>query len=238
MRAAKQLRLHLRTWGGKRRGAGRKPKGARPLVAHRPRDPLRAGWAVHVTMRMREHVWKLRSRRCFDVLERCLVAGKERFGCRVVHFSVQGNHIHLVVEAPDNRSLARGMQGLAVRIARALNRLMRRRGRVFADHFHSRVVRTPNEAAHAIAYVLANFAKHAAQWGEHVDARSVDRYSSAFVRATGPPPVVAPRTWLLTIGWRRARARGSIAAAIMDSRGFAPGLPSTQRRTRQAFREP
>jgi putative transposase len=169
-------------------------------------------------MRMREHVWRLRSRRCFEVLQRCFAAGKDRFGCRIVHFSVQGNHIHLVVEAADNRSLARGMQGLAVRIARALNRLMHRRGRVFADHFHSRVVRTPMQAAHAIAYVLANFAKHAAQWGERIDPHAVDRYSSAYVRTTGPPLVVVPRTWLLTIGWRRAAASVVSAAASRRTR--------------------
>jgi REP element-mobilizing transposase RayT len=150
------------------------------------------------------HVWRLRSPRCFAVLERCFAAGKDRFGCRLVHFSVQGNHLHLIVEAPNNRCLARGMQGLAVRIARALNRLMHRRGRVFADHFHSRVVRTPTDAANAIAYVLGNFAKHASQWGARVDPCAIDRYSSAFVRATGPPLVVAPRTWLLTVGWLRA----------------------------------
>jgi hypothetical protein len=109
---------------------------------------------------------------------------------------VQGNHLHLIVEAPNNRCLARGMQGLAVRIARALNRLMHRRGRVFADHFHSRVVRTPTEAARVIAYVLGNYARHAAQRGEHVDVRLVDRCSSAFPRPTGPP-------------WSPPRERGS-----------------------------
>jgi putative transposase len=204
MGAAKQLRLDLRTWGGKRRGAGRKPKGARPLVPHRPRDRLRPGWAVHVTMRMREHVLNLRSRRCFEVLERCFAAGCDRFGCRVVHFSVQGNHLHLVVEAPNNRSLARAMQGLAVRIAKALNRLMRRRGPVFADHFHSHVLRTPTEAARAVAYVLGNYAKHAAGWGERVDPRAIDRYCSAWPRPTGPPLVAQPQTWLLICGWKRA----------------------------------
>jgi REP element-mobilizing transposase RayT len=166
-------------------------------------------------MRVREHVWNLRGRRCFEVLQICFAAGNDRFGCRVVHFSVQGNHLHLIVEAPNNRALARAMQGLAVRIAKRLNRLMRRRGPVFADHFHSRVVRTPTEAARVIAYVLGNYARHAAQRGEHVDVRLVDRCSSAFPRPTGPPLVAPARTWLLTVGWRRAPGAAPFPTSLL-----------------------
>src|SRR4029077_153620 len=73
-RKAKQLKLHLPTWGGKRKHAGRKPNGVRALVSHRPRKALRQGWGVHVTLRVRAHVWNLRSRRCFSVIERAFVA--------------------------------------------------------------------------------------------------------------------------------------------------------------------
>jgi REP element-mobilizing transposase RayT len=87
---------------------------------------------------------------------------------RIVHFSVQGNHIHLLIEAADNDALERGMRGLTIRVAKALNRVMARRGPVFADHYHSRIVRTPTEAARALNYVLHNHAHHAEQWGETV----------------------------------------------------------------------
>jgi hypothetical protein len=85
------------------------------------------------------HVWNLRSRRCFSRIAKSFSRGRDRFGFRIVHFSVQGNHLHLVVEADDERALARGMQGLGVRIAKALNRLMARKGAVFADHYHARI---------------------------------------------------------------------------------------------------
>ena len=201
---AKQLKLHLPTWGGKRKRAGRKPNGVRALVSHRQRAVVRPGWAVHVTLRVREHVWNLRSRRCFSVIERAFVAAKERFGMRIVHYSVQGNHIHLLVEVLGNEALARGMLGLTVRMAKALNRVMRRRGPVFADHFHSRVVRTPTEAARALAYDLGNFAHHAERWGEEVHEDEPDPFSSAARSGGDPPPgVCEPRTWLLSVGWRR-----------------------------------
>ena len=123
---------------------------------------------------------------------------------RLVHFSVQGNHIHLLIEATDNRGLARGMQGLSIRIAKALNRLMRRHGSVFEDHYHSRVLRTPTEAARALAYVLGNFAHHAQTWGEAVPEDEADRFSSVASNRLEPSPVCESRTWLLSVGWRRA----------------------------------
>ena len=93
---------------------------------------------------------------------------------RINHFSVQGNHVHLIVEAEDNRALARGMQGLGVRIARALNRVMGKKGAVMADRFHSHLLRTPSEARRAIDYVLRNHVRHLDLAGI-----TIDRFSSA-----------------------------------------------------------
>src|SRR5436853_3657261 len=161
----KQLGLKPRTWGGKRKGAGRKPKGAGAGVSHARRLRLSRRDPVHVTWRVRPHVWNLRTRRSFDRIAEALALGKEVDGFRLVHFSVQGNHLHFVVEAADEVRLARGLQGLAIRIARRLNRMMGRAGKVFADRYHARVLRTPTEVARAIAYVEGNSAVHAARRG-------------------------------------------------------------------------
>jgi putative transposase len=189
---------------GRRKNAGRKPNGDGPGISHRPRELLRSGWAVHVTLRVLDHVWNLRSRRCFSAIESALAAARERFGMRIVHFSVQGNHVHLLIEAPHNEALARGMQGLTIRMAKALNRVMGRRGPVFADHYHSRVVRTPTEAARVLNYVLRNHAHHAKQWGETVGDDEIDPFSSVRRVGTTAAPVSEPQTWLLNVGWLRA----------------------------------
>lgn len=202
----KQLSLELRSWGGKRKRAGRKPNGARAGVPHKARPRLSKHHPVHVTWRMLPHVWNLRSRRSFRVLSNAFVKGCDRRGFRLVHYSVQGNHLHLVVEAPDEVRLARGLQGIAVRIARGLNRLMRRRGKVLADRYHGHVLRTPAEVTRAVAYVLGNFFVHALRRGERVEAAHADEFSSAAPPETGPPLVAAPRTWLLCVGWRHAHA--------------------------------
>jgi putative transposase len=129
-------------------------------------------------------------------------AWRGRFGFRLVHFSVQGNHIHLVVEAPDERALARGMQGLGVRIAKALNRLMQRKGTVFADHYHARILRSPTQVANVLAYVLLNFIHHFPDEASRYQDVPRDPFSSAWRERGRDPPVVQTRTWLLAVGWR------------------------------------
>jgi putative transposase len=198
-RNTQQLGLKFPMHGGKRRGAGRKPKRERAGVSHAKRPALLARHPVHATMRVLPHVWNLRGRRAVSRLATAFAAGKEKRGFRLVHFSIQGNHLHLVVEADDAVRLARGLQGLATRIARSLNALMRRNGKVFADRYHARALRTPTEVANALDYVLHNFAVHAARQGRPLPARFVDPCTSLELRVTA-----MPCTWLLRIGWQRA----------------------------------
>jgi REP element-mobilizing transposase RayT len=150
---------------------------------------------------MAPHVYNLRSRRSFRVIAAALRVGGDRFDVRVVEFSVQGNHIHLVVEAPNRGALARAIQGLSIRVAKGLNRMMGRAGRVMGDRYHARLLRTPTEVRHAIRYVLSNARKHAAERGEPYAPGYVDPYSSAGARDLALP---AAQTWLLRVGGKRA----------------------------------
>src|SRR3954447_16765509 len=104
-------------------------------------------------------VWNLRTRRCFGALQRAIYGGATRFGFRLVHYAVMGNHVHLLVEAPDRRALARALKGLGVRIARGLNRVMKRRGRVVGDRYHAHILKTPSEVKRARTYLSTN-ARH------------------------------------------------------------------------------
>jgi REP element-mobilizing transposase RayT len=123
-------------------------------------------------------------------MERAMLAGARKGGFRLVHYAVMGNHVHMIVEAPNRLRLARGMQGLGIRIARALNRVMERSGRVVADRYHAHILKTPSEVKRARFYLLSNARQH---YG-HATA---DPFAS--VR-----PLVAPRTWLLRRGLARA----------------------------------
>ena len=139
------------------------------------------------------------------MIEAAFNAGRDRFGFRLIHYSVQANHLHLVVESESKESLARGMKGLEVRLARGLNRMMLRKGRVFAERYHGHVLKGPRETARALRYVLMNFAHHAQAWGQRVAATLIDPFSSVRYLATSPgpaAPVAGPRTWLLRVGWQ------------------------------------
>jgi hypothetical protein len=131
---------------------------------------------------------------------------------RVVEFSVQADHLHLIVEADNKDALSRGMRGLATRTARAVNRTLDRRGQVWADRFHSRPLCTPREVRNALVYVLMNFKKHFRHDGaaSTIDSRSsapwFDGFRGSAIRsvtdASNPAFVVRARTWLARIGWR------------------------------------
>jgi REP element-mobilizing transposase RayT len=175
-----------------------------------------------VVLRFRQEVWNLRSYRAFRRIHQAFEGGCARFGFRLVEFSIQGNHIHLIAEAENRRSLSRAMQGLAVRIARRLNGMMKRKGPVFRDRYFARTLRTPLAVRRALHYVLNNRRRHAYQEGKRLPERWVDPFSSGVhfdgwclpLRAgllarcdprAGPGAstgTAQPRTQLLATAWR------------------------------------
>jgi REP element-mobilizing transposase RayT len=198
-------------------------------VSHLRRPSLSERHPNHVTLRVRAGLVSLRKVEVFRAVRAALAAGKERFGFRLVHFSVQRDHLHLLVEAADRRALARGMQGLSIRVARTVNRRLGRTGRVFADRYHARALKTPRSVRFALRYVLLNARKHergagrvpagfidgcsSAAWleeaawqrpAELVFGRTRSRADWARTSSSREAPVSAPRTWLLRTGYRRA----------------------------------
>jgi len=165
----------------------------RSVSRHRPH---------HVTVRVARGTWNLRSQRCFAPIRAALAAVRRRADFRVVHFSVQHNHLHLVTEANDRRALSKWMRALLIRIARGLNRVMGVRGRRFADRYHEHVLGTPTEARNALRYVLGNRAVHLERWGKAPPEGATDPYTS--LARADLPLVQAPGSWLLREGWTRA----------------------------------
>jgi REP-associated tyrosine transposase len=205
-RQPQQLAFVLRTHGGARPGAGRPRVAARPGIPHRPRAPHDPHHPVHVTLRAAPLPVSLRSTRVFPAVRGALVRAS-RASFRVIAFSVQADHLHLVVEADARRRLATGVQGLAIRVAKAVNRALGRRGTVWAERYHARALTTPRAVRHAFVYVLQNWRKH------RPAAHGLDPCSSAawfagwrnVPRHPAAPwsPVAMARTWLARFGWRR-----------------------------------
>ena len=203
-----------------RREAGRKA-GPNPGLPHGGREIFRRPLPAHVTLRLRPDLPSLRTTRIVREIERSFSAGCARPGFRLVHYSLQGNHAHLIVECRDREALGRGMMAIGARLARAVNRIAGRTGRVLADRYHLRLLPTPKEVRNALRYVLLNARRHAAAARAaltapvRLDPASSARWFDGWKRlprgapfdALAPPltrPAVArARTWLLKIGWRR-----------------------------------
>jgi len=207
-RGARQQEFGFTNWGGKRRGAGRKPTGERARVSHAKRAKLAARFPVLVTLRLRDGLKSLRAHGTHALLMSAFAAGSNGF-FRVVEFSTQSNHLHAIVEASDQRTLSRAMNGLTTRIARGLNRLWRRAGQVFDDRYHARILTSPRAVRCALIYVLQNARKHGA-WRAFVpdvfsSAPWFDGWKGGIGKAAESKPSMLERarTWLLSIGWRR-----------------------------------
>jgi REP element-mobilizing transposase RayT len=214
--ATRQLTLPLQLkakWGGARKGAGRKPKGAKAMLPHRSRPVLASRHPVHVTLRLLPGLESMRTKKKVLAVRAAMRAANDRGGFRLVHFTIQGNHLHLIIEAKDAASMSRGVQALEIRIARSFNRLSnKRKGRVFSDRFHSRALKTPKEVRACLAYVLLNSNRHSANANDRLDPCASGRHFDGWL--TPPraapllgdeddnPPVTTAGTWLLAIGWQ------------------------------------
>jgi hypothetical protein len=146
--------------------------------------------------------------------------GCERSTFRLVHYSLLGNYAHFIVEARDTEALGRGMMAISSRLARAVNRVMGRAGRVLADRYHVHLLKTPREVHRALRYVLLNARRHARSQALPRASSRLDRASSSawfdgwkqdrldprdwsLGATANAPPVARARTWLLAVGWRR-----------------------------------
>jgi REP element-mobilizing transposase RayT len=202
--------------GGWRPGAGRKARpGAR--VLHRTREKIPGHHPVHVTVRIRRGIPSLRQGRFVRAFKHSLSACCVRGGFRVVHYSIQSNHLHFLIEAQGKCALGRGMKSLAARIGRCVNRIFERSGQVLDGRYHHRVLKSPREVRRALAYVLLNarhdfYERHRKRPPQvRLDPASSAAWFEGWKLPQPPPPsqpskeIASAHTWLLRKGWRRHR---------------------------------
>ena len=234
-----QLAL-FKTRGGKRRGAGRKPKGHRAGSRHKARPELDARNPVHVVLRVVAAVGSLRRRGAYRAIREATITTARREDFRIVHLSLQRNHVHLLVEAKNKDALAAGMQGFQISAAKHLNAAIskggsapRRRGTVFPDRYHAEIITSPRQARHTLSYIVNNWRKHREDravpmsrwkidwfssaimfpgWAEYGDAPFLWRWPTSY----DPLVVYQPRTWLLREGWKLSQC-GSISYHAVPS---------------------
>lgn len=224
---------------GKARG-GRPRKTARGSAPHSKRTlDVRSTWPVHVVLRVVDDVKGPRKRHIYRALRNASLSALRQHdevlgggeAARIIHVSIQQSHIHLIVEAPDQKALSRAMQGFKISAAKWINRAIserqgrRRKGAVFAERYFAEVMKTPRQTRNTLAYVLNNWRKHGEDKRAHAQGWKIDPYSTGAVfpgwrelvgrdalfrvRETYDSLLVwTPQSWLLVSGWRRYGAIG------------------------------
>jgi REP element-mobilizing transposase RayT len=241
---AEQLPL-FRKRGGKRRGAGRPPKGARAGSPHKKRlelkkrPELHKRHVVHVVLRAVAAVGNLRRASIYRAVREATLTVARREDVRIIHLSLQRTHVHLLIEVQDHHALASGMQGFQISAAKHINAAIgteqqgvRRRGAVFPDRYHATIITSPTQARHTLGYVMGNWRKHEEDRAQATRGWAIDWFSSAgmfpgwreygdeaFLWSSPPgyDPLIVyqPRTWLLCEGWKKA---GSISTRHVPSK--------------------
>jgi putative transposase len=198
-RNPQQLSFPIKGRGGWRPGAGR-PKKKDRGVSHLRRESFARSYPLHVTLKIRKDVGDLRTDHRFHRIRRAFFHGGNRFGIRLIHFSVQGDHVHMILEAAGRDALSRGVQGLTIRLAKGINKLSQRRGKVFNDRYHVHILKSLAEVRNAVHYVLYNRQKHV----PGTRREYIDPFSSAsgeacwFVQDEFSAMIIhRPDTWLL-----------------------------------------
>lgn len=151
--------------GGRRLGAGRKRLHS-PGVAHRTREKVKSRYPLHINFKVR---LQIRNKQALSLLKRAIINARGQ-GLRIIHFSLQSNHVHLIVEAADNALLTKGMRSLTITFAKGL-----KKGRIQMERYHLHVLKSLKEAHNAVKYVLLNQQKHSGQ-----KVLKLDEYSSLF----------------------------------------------------------
>jgi REP element-mobilizing transposase RayT len=206
-------------WGGKRKGAGRPNLSG--TVNHMSREKVDFKKPLHITLKLNGRIKKtLRGPMMLSRLKECLKKAKA-IGLRVIHFSVQMNHIHILAECRDNEVLDRGMKSLGCSLGKAIRKSCGENGPVFNGRFHLHVLKSPREMKNGLGYVLLNHSKHDGlipysdrfssaayfnEWkellGRNIGPLLMDRRRR---EAILPPYLSPPKSWLAREGWRKVK---------------------------------
>jgi REP element-mobilizing transposase RayT len=173
--------------GNAKIGRPKKPGAGAP---HTKRPPLKPREPVHITLRVVDVIGRLRTRSAYMAIREAAITVLKRDDFRIVQMSIEGTHLHLLVEVAHRRALTNGIRAFQGSAAKHLNAAFskagswwerkqaarlghalpkRRKGSVFTDRYHETVIKTPRQARHALAYVLNNWRRH------REDQRSVAR---------------------------------------------------------------
>ena len=93
----------------------------RDRTSHQKRVQVSRNGVTHCTVSLAGCLPGLRDEKVAATLIECFSDAKVRFGCCLHGFSIQDNHLHILLIAKSSRCMSRWMQGFLIRAAKALN---------------------------------------------------------------------------------------------------------------------
>jgi REP element-mobilizing transposase RayT len=131
MKKELQFNLFKGTRGGRRPGSGRKRIHSKG-VSHLKREVVTKRTPQHINFKFQ---CRIRNKDCLKHLKRS-IENAQKMGLKVIHFSLQSNHVHLITEADNNETLTRGMRALTITFSKGL-----KKGRVQLERYHLHVLK-------------------------------------------------------------------------------------------------
>jgi REP element-mobilizing transposase RayT len=158
MTMKRKIRKHTQLSLTNSKGAGRKAihdKGIR----HTKREMIKKDTVLHLTLKIEKNKANLKNKSILKALQHSIKKARS-LGLKVIHYTLEYDHVHLLIEASDKISLGKGMQSLGISFSKGINKIKKQTGKVFKTRYHFRKLNSPREIKNALNYILGNGIKH------------------------------------------------------------------------------
>lgn len=128
-------------------------------IRHIARDEIKKPIPLHLTIKIEKTKAGLKNKAMLKLLHHCIKKSRMK-GLRIVHYTLEFDHVHLLVEATNKETTSKGMQSFGIAFSKGINKLKCLKGRVFKTRYHFRKLNSPREIKNVLNYILGNSIKH------------------------------------------------------------------------------
>lgn len=128
-------------------------------IRHTVRPRIHKTTMLHLTIKVRENKADIKNKRILKLLHHAIKRARLQ-RLKVLHYTLEYNHVHLLVEATNNQILHKGMQAFGITFSKWINRLKLRKGTVYKHRYHFHALRSTRERKNALNYIFTNGVKH------------------------------------------------------------------------------
>jgi len=128
-------------------------------IRHTLRPRLKKASSLHLTIKVKKIKAEIKNKAVLNLLKRAISNARKQ-GLIIIHYTLEYDHINLLIEADNNSTLAKGMQSLGVTLSKGINRLKKLKGAVYKHRYHFRQISSPSELKKVMSYIFNNGLKH------------------------------------------------------------------------------